>query len=210
MRRAKIGDVYCFKVPNGLKIVQWAYHIPKRGHYIRVFKGLYDSIPTDIEAIVKAPHCYIIAFDIARAYRIGLAQWLGTYAIPKEYPFPKFRISFWKDYKDEVFSIWLTPNDISATGNMNIISFTGKSMKDLPDEYQNESLLSDRVSPDWLLYLFDNNFDLNELRRFWPQAVLGETWEQKFKEYGETVDRAVAENTIGRTGKTDTKQNQLN
>ena len=40
MRRAKLGDVYCIKVPNGYKIYQWAYSSKKRGDYIRVFDGL--------------------------------------------------------------------------------------------------------------------------------------------------------------------------
>ena len=45
MRRAKLGDVFAVKVPNGYKIVQWAYHIKKFGRFIRVFDGLYEKIP---------------------------------------------------------------------------------------------------------------------------------------------------------------------
>ena len=45
MRRAKLGDVFAVKVPNGYKIVQWAYRIEKFGNYIRVFDGLYDTLP---------------------------------------------------------------------------------------------------------------------------------------------------------------------
>ena len=59
MRRAKLGDVYYFKVPNGYKVVQWAYSIPKDGDYLRVFNGLYKSVPDDITSIVGNPHSYI-------------------------------------------------------------------------------------------------------------------------------------------------------
>lgn len=193
MRRAKLGDVYCFKVPNGYKLVQWAYYIPKRGHYLRVFEGLYDAIPDDIAPIVKGPHNYIIAFHISRAYTLGLAEWMGNYPVPEEFPFPKFRITFWQDSQGEVHNIWLTPNDKTATGNMNILSFSGSRMKDLPMAYQGETLLASSVSPDWLLYLFDYNFTLNNPKWLWPQTALGNGWEKKLAEYQNVVDQALAQ-----------------
>ena len=109
MRRAVIGDVYCIKVPNGYKIFQWAYKIPRSGNYIRVFEGLYDSIPSNIEQIAAGPHSYMIWFNAGRAYRCGLATFLGNYPVPPEYPFPQFAIQFWQNSKGEIFAIWAVP-----------------------------------------------------------------------------------------------------
>ena len=40
MRRAKLGDVYCVKLPNGYKLYQWAYSIPQKGDYMFWETGL--------------------------------------------------------------------------------------------------------------------------------------------------------------------------
>lgn len=62
MRRSKLGDVYATKLPNGYKIYQRAYDIPRRGDFVRVFDGLYESIPANVEEIVRGPHSYIVDF----------------------------------------------------------------------------------------------------------------------------------------------------
>lgn len=183
MRRAKLGDVYCIKLSNGYKLFQWAYRIPRRGDYIRVFDGLYDTIPEDIEDIVKGPHSYIVCFFASRAYRIGLAQFIANYPIPKAYPFPDFGIQFWMNQTEEIISIWVMPNSIEITGSKNIMNFPVSSMEELPTEYQNLKLLNATPSPAWLLYLFDYNFNLSDLRRFWPQTVLGTAGEKQLDVY---------------------------
>ncbi|MBR6646576.1 MAG: hypothetical protein IKL09_03575 [Clostridia bacterium] len=70
MKRAKVGDVYYVKVPNGYKIYQWAYSIPKQGDYIRVFEGLYADVPNEIEEIVQGPHSYIIPSYTKKCIRL--------------------------------------------------------------------------------------------------------------------------------------------
>ena len=78
MKRTKIGDVYAIKLMNGYKLYQWAYTIPRKGKFMRVFDGLFDNIPNNIEDLVNNPHSYIIEFDAPRAYRVGLAQLAGN------------------------------------------------------------------------------------------------------------------------------------
>ena len=174
MKRAKLGDVYCIKVPNGYKLYQWAYNVPRKGHYIRVFAGLYDSIPVDIEQIVALPHSYIISFYASRAYRIGLAQLLGNYPVPSEYPFPKYQIHFnINDKTKQVNGIHVMNSD----GTRGVWQwFYVNCMKDLPKEYRGCTLLNDHVTPNWLLYLFDNDFNLQQPERFSvgtnPEATL--------------------------------------
>ena len=168
MKRAKLGDVYWVKVPNGYKIYQWAYSIPRKGDYIRVFDGLYDSIPTEITAIVAGPHSYIIPFYSSKAYRIGLAHLIGNYPVPAEYPFPEFQISFCRDvtgiYKIEVMRTNFIPGNAEDAFQV----FKVSRMADLPPIYQKLTLLNSCVTPNWLLYLFDINFSLSALETFYP------------------------------------------
>ena len=166
MRRAKIGDVYCIRLPNGYKLYQWAYRIPRKGDFIRVFDGLYDSIPQNIESIVSAPHSYIIAFYASRAYRIGLASFLDNYNVPNEYPFPKYQIRFRIDReKQKVYRIHVMNSD----DNWDVWQwYDVSSIKELPQEYQNITLINGVLTPNWLLYLFDNGFDLQHMEKFDP------------------------------------------
>lgn len=190
MRRSKLGDVYTVHVSNGYKIFQWAYQIPQWGKYIRVFDGLYDSVPDDVTKIVLEEHSYIIGFDASMAYRIGLAQFVVNIPVPNEYPFPLYRLSFWKHELDDDFRVWIRPSKMNPTENVNAIySFDVSCMKELPHEYRGIKLLDSSISPAWLLYLFDYDFTLSDLKRFWPQFVLGENKEQILKGYQERVTR---------------------
>lgn len=196
MRRAKIGDVYYAKVPNGYKIFQWAYRIPKRGDYIRVFDGLYDDIPANIAEIIEGPHSYIIGFYASRAYRIGLTKLLGNYPVPEKYPFPDYRIKFWINQKGEVFSIWLTPNNRTVNGSLNTLSFPVSAMNELPPEFRDEKLLNSVVSPDILLYLFDCNFSFSMPQLLSPRHTLGDEWEVKYQVYEDMVQKAIQQDII--------------
>ena len=182
MRRAKLGDVYCIEVPNGYKLFQWAYKIPKRGEFMRVFDGLYKTIPNDIEAIVKSQHSYIIAFYIQRAYRIGLAQFLGNYAVPEEYPFPKYQINFSVDSNHKLDAVHVMNSD----GKFGVSKWHEVgSMDELPEPYRDVTLLSSYLTPNWLLYLFDKGFDLKHPERYFP----GQDIEEKLKPYDEIISR---------------------
>lgn len=190
MRRAKLGDVYTIRVPNGYKIFQWAYQVPQWGKYIRVFDNLYDAVPENVAEIILGEHSYIIGFDASKAYRIGLAQFIGNMPVPDLYPFPRYRLSFWKHELDAGFRIWIRPTKTNLVENANAIySFDVFDIKELPHEYQNIKLLDSTLSPAWLLYLFDYNFTLSDLNRFWPQYVLGENKDQILNGYQERVSR---------------------
>ena len=183
MRRAKLGDVFYIKVPNGYKLFQWAYKVERRGNYIRVFPGLYDCIPEVIDTIIASEHSYIIAFDIIRAYKIGLANWIGNYPIPEEYPFPKIQIAFKRD--NELRGIRAI-DVMSADGTRDIMEiFYVSSMDYLPHEFQNEKLLNAFLTPNWLLYLFDNNFDMQHPERFF---IFGANPESAMQKYTDIID----------------------
>lgn len=192
MRRAKLGDVYVIHVPNGYKIFQWAYQIPQLGKYIRVFDGLYDSVPNNVTEIVLGEHSYIIGFDVSKVYRIGLAQFVDNIPVPDMYPFPLYRLSFWKHELDDGFRIWIRPTRTNPAENVNAIySFDVNSMKELPHEYQCIKLLDSMLSPAWLLYLFDYDFTLSNLNRFWPQYVLGENKDEILRGYQDRISRLI-------------------
>lgn len=189
MPRARLGDVYAVKVPNGYKIIQWAYHIPRYGRFIRVFDGLYDAAPGNISEIVAGEHSYITDLFVGRAYRIGLLEWLGNYPVPEEYPFPDYRLEFCRDRHGAVYQILIT-NTPTAQGGFCLLKFPVAAVDDLPEEFRNVKLLSDCVSPDWLLYLFDNGFDLRKPDVFNPWIHWGEHWEEKFQVYIDMVNTA--------------------
>lgn len=159
MRRAKIGDLYCMKVPNGYKIYQFAYKHPNGCSYIRVFPHLYDKIPNDLKEIAESEHSYIIGFAAGKAYRNNLAEFLGNFAVPEEYPFPRYSLVGGMGAAmcilDNSTDRWLT-------------EFVG-GYAELPEEFRTVKALSCSVTPDWLLYLFDTDFDLSDWNKFLPR-----------------------------------------
>ncbi len=191
MKRARVGDVYYAEVPNGYKIIQWAYSIPRRGDYIRVFDGLYSSIPGNIEEIVHSPHSYIISFYASRAYRIGLFHLLGNYDVPEEYPFPKYQIRFRMDSQNQhVEGIHVMNSDGSR--NTWEWHYVGR-IEDLPKEYRGTTLLNSCVTPNWLLFLFDNGFDLQHPEKF----SVGSNPEVTLRRYTDMVENKLAKRNRG-------------
>ena len=168
MRRAKLGDVYYVKVPNGYKIYQWAYSIPKKGDYIRVFEGLYAAVPDEIETIVQGEHSYIIPCYTKKMYQIGISQLIGNYKIPEEYPFPKNMIWFWQDEKtNKIFTIEVM--DVFHISDY-YQSFDVDSISKLPLQHRGEKLINARVGVPRILYLFDVDFNLSKLDVFSPKG----------------------------------------
>lgn len=190
MRSAKLGDAYAVKVPNGYKIIQWAYNIEKFGRFIRVFDGLYEVVPEKIDEIIAGPHSYIASLHVGRAYRIGLLSWIGHFPVPREYPAPEYQISFCRDQQNHVYCINIMKTPI-ATGLPRIFTFPVSTIAELPEQYQTVKLLNSHVSPDWLLYLFDNEFSLSNPDVFEPWIYWGDTWREKYQIYLDMVHNAM-------------------
>lgn len=183
MRRAKVGDLFCVKASNGYKLFQWGYRIPKKGDYIRVFPHLYQEIPEDLASIVAGPHSYIISFFVSRLYRIGIAQWLGNFPVPEEYPFPEFMVFMMPDTRPGKVGFI----DVMRTnGTMqDSHTFRANYMHELPEPYRNITLLNGSVSPDWLLYLFDVDYSLETPEKHWPGS------DERLQPYKERVNAAL-------------------
>ena len=190
MRRAKLGDAYAVKVPNGYKIIQWAYHIEKYGRFIRVFDGLYDAVPENIAEIVAGPHSYITDLYVSRAYRIGLLSWLGNYSIPEKYPFPEYGVEFCRNQHKKIYRIYLHRTPLTSD-LPRFFRFEVCSIAQLPEKFQNVELLHSFFSPDWLLYLFDNGFSLEEPDILEPWIHWGENWRERYQIYLDMVHEAV-------------------
>ena len=160
MKRAKLGDVYYVKLPNGYKIYQWAYDIPKKGTYCRVFDGLYDSVPDNIAEIVAGPHSYVLDFPTKRSYSLGLSVPLGNYPVPEEYPSPEYTVTYFR-LSNGTSEFWFY--------HMYTLELTWKfvanSFSELPEEYQQIRTLSMHYSPAVVFRMFDKNFDLYHLER---------------------------------------------
>ena len=184
MRRIKIGDVFCTKVPSGYKIYQWAYRVDRKGDYIRVFDGLYDSIPSSLEEIVNGPHSYILAFRITMAYRKGLSVFLGNFPVPPEYPFPEYQLGFFFSSADQqLLSIHVMNSD--QRQHMNKIYKAGK-ITDLPEKFQKITLINSFRDFSLILYMFDVGFDLQHIERFYVGG--GPEWDAILKKYIDILD----------------------
>lgn len=191
MRSARIGDVYAVRVPNGYKLVQWGYYIEKYGKFIRVFDGLYTTIPENIAEIVGSPHSYITSLHVSRAYRIGLMDWLGNYPVPEEFPFPAYMVEFNRDQYGRIYQITIMKTPIDPSLPRRLV-FPATSIRELPEPYHNVQLLAAHVPPDWLLYLFDNDFSLDSPDIFEPRIHWGEKWKEKYQQYIDMVADALA------------------
>lgn len=191
MRRAKLGDVYAVKVPNGYKIVQWAYKIERYGTFIRVFEGLYDVIPENIAQIVAGPHSYITDLFVGRAYRIGLLEWLGNLPVPEEYPFPSYMAEFHYDQHHQLYEITIMKTLMDTTLPQRI-SFPVTTVAALPEPYRNVQMLTTCFSPDHLLYLFDNDFTLDKPDIQHPVIHWGPDWRERYQIYIDMVVAALA------------------
>lgn len=191
MRRAKLGDVYAVKVPNGYKIIQWAYDIERYGTFIRVFDGLYDAIPEDVAQIVAGSHSYITDLFVGRAYRIGLLEWLGNHPVPEKYPFPRFMAEYHFDQHHQLYEIAIMKTILDTTLPQRM-RFPVTSIAELPEPYCNAEMLTTRFAPDMLLYLFDNGFTLEKPDIQHPVIHWGPDWREHYQVYIDIVIDALS------------------
>ena len=190
MRRIKIGDVFYIKLTNGYKLFQWSYDIPRKGQFLRIFHGLFDSIPENIEDLVNGEHSYIIAARIRRLYRIGIAEFLVNLPVPEKYPFPEYNLEPCVDQKGKIYQILFLKTDSTKPAAQ--FGFDATCMAELPKEYQGIKLLNGYLSPALLLYLFDYDFNLDHLERFWPQNILGDKCAEILDQYIQLINTAEA------------------
>lgn len=188
MRRPKIGDLYSVKVPNGYKLIQWAYQIDKYGRFIRVFEGLHEHIPENLADIAAGPHSYVTALHVGKACRHGLLDWLGNYPVPEKYPVPEYQIDFCRDQYDNIYCIKISKTPVSC-GLPRFFTFPVCTIHALPDQYKDVKLLSPRISPDWLLYLFDNDFSLDNPDVFEPHIHWGADWRERYQVYIDMIEK---------------------
>lgn len=185
MKRARIGDVYAVKVPNGYKLYQWAYKVPYWGDFIRVFDGLFEVVPKNIAEIVAGPHSYILPFYASKAYRVGLARMIDNYPVPEEYPFPDYMLQVAPTGGRSVTSI-----ELKGTKEHWWKEYKVGRIEDLPLEYRDVKVIGEWMSPDIILYLFDTNLSLDKLEGLWAYAY-GEDRKARMKVYTDIVEAAL-------------------
>lgn len=184
MKRAKLGDIYYIKLPNGYKIYQWAYTHHRRGEYIRVFDGLYQNIPDNIDEIVSGPHSYVLAFDTKRSYRLGLSVLIGNYPVPEEYPMSKISVEFGPT-RDKKWAFYYTVIETCDWFRKEVVS----CFEDLPNELKSITTLEPFYSPARIFYIFDAGFDFYHLDRFDPEPIDGDT-DLPYKPYFDMIEEA--------------------
>ncbi len=113
-------------------------------------------------------------------------EWLGNYPVPEEFPFPAYMAEFNRDQYGQIYQITIMKTPIDPSLPQRIV-FPVTSIRELPEPYHNVKLLTDHVSPDWLLYLFDNDFSLETPDIFEPWIHWGEKWKEKYQIYIDIV-----------------------
>ncbi len=190
MRRSKLGDVYAVKVSKGYRLIQYAFHHPRYGQYIRVFDGVYASVPKKVDDVVSESHSYMITFKCCTLYCIGLAERIGNYPVPEKCGDQDYRIRFWFNQKGELFSIWIMDIRAYDAPTKRTFTFEVHSIADLPEEYRNVTLVNSIPSVPFMLYLLDCNFSLDDPIKMEPHLSLGQDYKEKLKIYDEIVAKA--------------------
>lgn len=67
MKRSKPGDVFLFRTPQGVRLIQWAYDVPGWGKYVRVLPERY----TTLKLIGFAPDLYYFTFMLSTDFGPG-------------------------------------------------------------------------------------------------------------------------------------------
>lgn len=178
MNRTKIGDVYAFKTERGYRLLHWAYHIEKQGKFVRVIRGFYTEIPSNICEIVTNECDYIICFDAPKLYRKGLLEIVGNVPTEKVDPFPKYDLNY-RDYGEDSEIVVC-----EFYSHQNFERFKCDSTgKGLPSKYKNIKLINAIVDPIWFVYLISSDFDLKHWELFSPK----EHWAKYEKKYGDII-----------------------
>jgi hypothetical protein len=166
MKRIKMGDVFTVHTDMGYKMFQYYCETKILGQHIRVFPGFHESKPDNFVEAVNCEHEYVIAFNVKRAYRFGFCELLGNASIPIHAIEPEYVVDYsnsesagkWRIdslYTNE-FDRIIGPPDVSC----------------LPEKYKMRNFTLGAIGPGWLMYLFESNFDLHHMDRFWPGSKI--------------------------------------
>ena len=165
MKRLKLGDILAFQTDRGYRIFHWAYNVPKKGKYIRVMPGFYQTIPNNLNEIVSGECAFIIWADINWYYKNGLFVLVGHEDVSNEtYPFPEYQILLkYVDPDDDHYAFfefnhiyrneWETcRSDPFANG--------------FPERFKYLKLLNLRCSPFLMMTLLSSDFDTHNWHKF--------------------------------------------
>jgi hypothetical protein len=144
--RPKIGDVIELPLPGGgFGYALYTHKHPIYGSLLRVVRGVFQTLPTDLVALVQPPAQFITFFPLGAACHRRYVRIVGSVPIPDEFvSFPTFRAgvpspdgqidTWWTwDGVNETYVGALTP-EIAAMPSRGII---------------NDTLLFERIESGW-------------------------------------------------------------
>lgn len=92
MQRATPGDVFEIATKRGLAYAQFTHRHPQYSQLIRVLRGVFDTRPDDLSALVSADAAFVTFFPLDGASKKGVVELVAHYPIPPEaLAFPVFR-----------------------------------------------------------------------------------------------------------------------
>lgn len=96
MARAKIGDVIEIKTEKGLAYAQYTHNHtapPRYGQLIRVFDGLHEKQPDNLNVLVRGSILFLTFFPLHSALSRSIFRVVGNVAVPQDaQSFPIFRM----------------------------------------------------------------------------------------------------------------------
>lgn len=92
MARVKIGDIVEITTNEGFAYAQYTHKHQLYGALLRVFEGIYESRPSDLEDVVRHKVAFSCFFPLGAAVHRKIVSIIGNAAVAKEEQhFPIFR-----------------------------------------------------------------------------------------------------------------------
>lgn len=149
MVRLKVGDVFQILTPKGKAYIQYVFNNETIGELIRVFPGLYDNQPINLEEIVTRNEEYFVHFPVKAANKQKLIDKMGNYGLPKGFDIPKLFRTIIKDNDGNLIGWHII--DYDTWQRETVKELTGEQKKLSPWGTWNDTLLVERISQGWTL-----------------------------------------------------------
>ena len=108
MARVKIGDMVEIKTTRGFAYAHYTHKHKQYGALLRVFQGLYDAPPSNLEDVVRQKVAFSCFFPLGAAVHRKIVSVVGNVAVPDEaQKFPTFRTGIVNPSTRKVDVWWL-------------------------------------------------------------------------------------------------------
>lgn len=142
----RIGDVIALDTSKGVALAQVVHRDRLYGTLIRVLQPLFETIPADVVAAVRAPDRFYTFFPVNAAISKGIVQKIGQAPVPPEaQAFPVLRVKGDIQKNGSVSTWWLW----DGTKEWPVGLLDAETRRLSIAEVVNDTLLRQRIESDW-------------------------------------------------------------